>query len=349
VTITPSAKPLTFGGCCCRVRVGAGQSRWRQLSARRRAEATGPLAQTRGLLSELEAAHRIPEVQRLADVLRTDPLSDAGVRTAVGETFLRLGDSSEARRAFSEIVEFAPFDELARRRLGDLYRAHGWFEDAYRQYRTLAEIRPDDPTVSLLLAQAAAGAGRVDEALRLEQKLAETAEPGSSQGAARTAILWSSVRFAKLRKQARAQHDNTRLSALLSRMRRSGVLREAGAMRVSLTWSHPDAQLSLWTAHPGTGLARPTDIDPEFGIEALDVRDPEPGTYRIEVRRAGRDLRTTVDGELVVVWNEGRADEKIEVVPLRFDPSRRAYAWTLAERNLASAEPSAEAQRWGTP
>jgi hypothetical protein len=31
-------------------------------------------------------------------------------------------------------VEFAPLDELARRRLGDLYRAHGWFEDAYRQY-----------------------------------------------------------------------------------------------------------------------------------------------------------------------------------------------------------------------
>ena len=34
----------------------------------------------------------------------------------------------------------------------------GGMEDAYRQYLTLTEIRPDDPTVLLLLAQAAAGA-----------------------------------------------------------------------------------------------------------------------------------------------------------------------------------------------
>jgi Ca-activated chloride channel family protein len=90
----------------------------------------------------------------------------------------------DARRVFSEIVEFAPLDELARRRLGDLYRAHGWFEDAYRQYQTLASIRPDDPTVLLLLAQAAAGTGRIDEALRLEQRLMETAEPGAERGVA---------------------------------------------------------------------------------------------------------------------------------------------------------------------
>ena len=55
-----------------------------------------------------------------------------------------------------------------------------------------------DP-VNLLLAQAAAGAGRVDEALRLEQALAQTGQPGDAVGLARTALLWSSVRFAELR------------------------------------------------------------------------------------------------------------------------------------------------------
>ena len=103
-----------------------------------------------------------------------------GVRTAIGEMFLRFEDEPEARRVFSEIVEFAPEDALARRRLGDLYRAHGWFEDAYRQYQTLAAITPDDPSVALLLAQAAAGAGRVDEALRLEQGLAATSDPATT-------------------------------------------------------------------------------------------------------------------------------------------------------------------------
>jgi len=295
------------------------------------------------LLSELEASSKLPEAKRLAELLRRDPLADAGVRTAIGEMYLRLSDESEARRVFSEIVEFAPQDELARRRLGDLYRAHGWYEDAYRQYQTLATIRPDDPSVSLLLAQAAAGAGRIDEALRLEQKLAETAEPGASEGIARTALLWSSVRFAELRKAARDAHDDAKLAALAQRMRRSGVLREAGAMRVSLVWSHPDAGLSLWASHPGLSLVRPDDLSPEYGLEAFDVREQEGGAYAIEVRRTGGDARTAVEGKLVVVWNEGTASEKIEVVPLRFDITHRAYAWRVTGDALAGAPLSSAA------
>lgn len=295
------------------------------------------------LLEELERLGRTAEARRLADDMRMDPLADAGVRTAIGEMFIRLGDEQEARRVFSEIVEFAPNDELARRRLGDLYRAHGWFHDAYRQYQTLASIRPDDPTVLLLLAQAAAGSGRVDEALRLEQRLAETAEPGAASGVARTALLWSSVRFAELRKRARDADDHEKLRALVARMRRSGVLREAGDLRVSLVWSHPDAMLSLWAGHPGLGLTRPTDITPELGIEAFDVREQEGGTYKLEVRRAGRDHLTRVDAKLVVVWKEGTNEERIEVVPLRFERDRRAFAWTLSGTTLAEAAPSPEA------
>jgi len=303
------------------------------------------------LLEELERADRHAEARRWADRLRVDPMADAGVRTAIGEMYLRFGDEAEARRAFSEIVEFAPLDELARRRLGDLYRAHGWFEDAYRQYHTLSEIRPDDPSVLLLLAQAAAGVGRVDEALRLERRLSETAEPGQSVGVARTALLWSSVRYAKLRKAAQEANDQERLETLLSRMRASGVLREAGQLRASLTWSHPDAQLSLWASHPGLGLSRPTDLSPEYGIEVFDVEEAESGRYRFEVRRAkpgkGRAHLGAVTAELVLVWNEGQADEKIEVVPLRLEGERLAMAWTLEGQNLAEAEPSREAMRGG--
>ena len=58
------------------------------------------------------------------------------------------------------------------------------------------------------------------------------------------------------------------------------------------------------------------------------------GEYRIQVQRAGDDHRTRADAELVVVWNEGQADEKIQIVPLRFEGTRRAYAWTLRARDL---------------
>lgn len=297
------------------------------------------------LLEELEAQGRVPEAARLAERLRTDPLADPGVRTAIGELYLRLGMPDEARRTFSEIVEFQPMDELARRRLGDLYRAHGWYEDAYRQYETLVSIRPDDPTALLLLAQAAAGAGRIDEALRLEQRVMETSEQGAMEGVARTAMLWSSVRFAELRKDAREHGAESDLDALLMRMRRSGVLRNARALRVSLVWSHPDANVSLWTSHPGLSLSRPDDLYSELGIEAFDVAEQEPESYRVEVRRDVRDRLGAIEARLVVVWNEGQADEQIEVVPLTFDAEHRAFAWTLTGRDFTPATPSEEALR----
>jgi hypothetical protein len=292
------------------------------------------------LLEELEVQHRFPEMRRMAARMRVDPLADGGVRTAIGEMYLRQDSTEDARRTFSEIVEFAPLDELARRRLGDLYRAHGWYEDAYRQYETLATIRPDDPLVLLLLAQAAAGAHRTDEALRLEQRVMETAAPGVRDGVARIAQLWSSVRFAELRAAARDGGDEAQLGALLSRMRRSGVLRGAGDLRVSLVWEHPDADIALWSARPGEALTRPADLDSELGIEAFDVEESESGTYRIEVRRTTTDRVGTIAARLVVVWNEGRANERVETETLTFGPGVRALAWTITGTARAIAEPT---------
>lgn len=291
------------------------------------------------LLSALEQADRIPEALRLAHDLRADRLADAEVRTAVGELFLRHDHEVEARRVFSEMVEFSPYDALARRRLGDLYRAHSWYDDAYRQYQTLAEIRPDDPTVQYLLAAAAAGAGRVDEALRLERSLSESPEPGASGGLARVAVFSSSARLAKLRRTAREENNAEQLRILTARMRRSAVLREASALRVTLTWAHPHAGLSLWGSHPNLSLSRPPDVWADLGIEVFDVEDLESGEYRIEVRRERRDLSTSVEAELVLVWNEGQDDEQILVVPLRFEDDQRVVAWTISGRELQEAEP----------
>lgn len=302
------------------------------------------------LLAELEEASRIPEAKRLAHALRMNPLIDAEVRTRIGEMYLRLDDEREARRVFSEIVEFAPVDELARRRLGDLYRAHGWFDDAYRQYQTLARIRPDDQSVNLLLAQAAAGAGRVDEALRLEQTLLGSASSGTLGGISKVAMYWSSVRFAKLRKKNAG--DQEELESLRRRLRRSAVMRNAVPLRVALTWSHPDAGLGLWAAYPALSLSRPRAIYPTFGIEVFEAQELEDGTYRFEVRRngperepggkssqRGPDLQT-VEAELVVIWNEGEEDEAVQVVPLSFDEEKKAYAWTLAGRELRETTPT---------
>lgn len=286
------------------------------------------------LLEELEAAGLDDAALRLAHAMRVDPLSDAGVRTAIGELLLRRGREDDARRAFSEIVEHAPQGELARRRLGDLYLAHGWMDDAYRQYETLRDLRPDDPSVLLSLARAAAGAGRVDEALRLEQRLSQTAEPGAASGIARVALLWSAVRYARLRMQASGDAD--RIAQLDRRRRRSGVLAHAAALRVTLTFAHPDAGVSLWAAHPSDGsLARPSDLAPEHGLEAFEARELDAGAYRVEVRRDPGALGA-VDAELCVVWSEGRPEERVSIVPLRFEGERRSFAFRIDSGRLVS-------------
>jgi hypothetical protein len=132
------------------------------------------------------------------------------------------------------------------------------------------------------------------------------------------------------------------------------VLGQASDLRVSLVWSHPDARISLWASHPGLALSRPTDISPELGIEAFDVVESETGQYRIEVRRPPPESgfhTTPVEAELVAVWNEGREDEKVEVVPVRFAPSATgtagpgdlAFAWTINGRELREAR----SEGWG--
>src|SRR5262249_32730284 len=92
------------------------------------------------LLDALEEAGD-DAARELGRKLRAGPDADARVRTAVGELYLRLAaraqdpaqkaaDEAEGRRAFGEIVEFSPDDPIARRRIGDLLRAHGWYSEA---------------------------------------------------------------------------------------------------------------------------------------------------------------------------------------------------------------------------
>ncbi len=273
------------------------------------------------LLALLEEAHQLDEAARVAWSLRADPASDARARQAVGEFFARRGDGDEAARAFSEIVEFAPFDPWARRRLGDLYRAHARFEDAYREYATLAWLTPNDPSVLLLLAQAAAGAGRIDEALRLQERLGEATAAGGA-GASDVpsfARTWTSVRLAGLRADARKRNDRALLARLAARGRSDGVLAWSGELLVALTWAHPDAQLQLWSTLPGDAAAKRAPVrGGGVGVEALRLARVGGRPLRLAIRRPTSGDPARYDGELWLLWNEGSDDEHLERVPIHF-------------------------------
>ncbi len=261
------------------------------------------------------------EANRLIESIRTDPGADAAVRQAVGEYLIRRGEGAEGARALSEIVEFAPFDPWGRRRLGDLYRAHGFYDAAYREYQGLSWLLPQDETVMLLLADAAAGQGRTDEALRLTSRVAEAVGAQKTQkGAPAWARALYAVRLARLLDDAKKKGDANLLGQLKVRGRSDGLVGYAGKLLFAVTWSHPDAQIELQLLPPGRGtdLQRASLQGGSVGIEAQRYERIDAGEWKVRVFRSGSSTAGEYKGELTVIQNAGDEGEVIVRQPISF-------------------------------
>lgn len=288
---------------------------------------------TEEVLGSAEAA------RRTAEEVRRDPYADAQARTAVGELFIRLGDEPAARRAFSEIVEFAPRDPLARRRLGDLYRAHGWFDEAYRQYQTLLVLEPNDQAVLLLLASAASGAGHIEEALGLEQRVISTSEPGGETGVSRIALWQTALRLGQLREEARQKNDSEGLARLFLRAQKAGALGLSRPVRVLLTWAHPEADLELKVAGESEPLGPATDLAPQLGLLGWRSAKNAPiEPYQIEVTRGDRAGALKYGAELTVITNEGEKSERLWRLPIAFGGDTTSARFVLRAGKVEKVE-----------
>ncbi len=298
------------------------------------------------LLDALEDAKDDAGARELGRALRARPDADARLRTAVGELYLRLAahaaqpadraaDEAEARRAFGEIVEFSPDDPVARRRLGDLLRAHGWYAEAARQYETLARLAPDDGTVALLLAAAAEGQGRLEEAVKWTEKGGASGAPDVSQSPAATARAFAATYLAWGRKAAldadkkvEADHLAARLVRVLSADRRANGKGPRGT-RVALTWAHPELHPTLWTNALGSPMPAP-EGDVTLGIAQATVptRDDAFAEVRLEPDEAAHAARLGATATLTVVFDETGAGERILRSTVRFEaggPATRRF------------------------
>jgi Ca-activated chloride channel family protein len=289
------------------------------------------------LLNAFEDAGNPGPARDLARKLRERPDADASVRTAVGELYLRLSERAtvptdkadllaEGRRAFGEIVEFAPEDPVARRRLGDLLLAHGFFADAARQYETLARLTPDDAKVSLLQASAAEGQGLLEEALKWAEKGGASGAPDADSGAAVTARALAATHLAWARLAALDGKRNEELEALAARAARvlSGSRIDPDkpvGVRICLTWTHPELHPSLWTNALGTAMPA-VDGDITLGVAQAVV--PERADSFVEVRLEPGDVahaaRLGATAELTIVFDELGKTEKIVRKRLKFEP-----------------------------
>ena len=194
------------------------------------------------MVRALADARQKDEALELGRRLRERGLMSPSLSIALGDVLADSGFEDDSIRTYSEIVEFDPLSADTRRLLGDVYLRHGWYPAAYRQYRTLTDVAAGDPVSWLRLAAAAAGAGRVDEALRIERQVA-TAEgtPGPNDPRAWARLL-SAGRLGRLFADAAAGSGEAESAS--RKLKELGVLTGPGALLI-VTWEDYATALAL--------------------------------------------------------------------------------------------------------
>jgi tetratricopeptide (TPR) repeat protein len=192
----------------------------------------------------LAQAGRKDEALALGRRLRDQGLLTPQIARGLGDVLARAGNADEAVRTYSEIVEFDPESIDSRRLLGDIYLGHGWYEPAYRQYRTITELSQADPLGWLRLAAAAAGVGRIDEALRLERRVASAQGTPGPNDPRRWARLISAARLARL--IASPPKSGARPESVKRELKELGLFSGPGEL-VLLTWEDLGADVALTT------------------------------------------------------------------------------------------------------
>lgn len=164
----------------------------------------------------------------------------------LGDVLADSGDEEEALRTYSEIVEFDGQSALSRRVLGDIFLRQGWYPAAYRQYKTLTDLDGKNPLAWLRLANAAAGAGRVDEALRIDREVAGGEGTPGPNDPRMFARLLSASRLGFLLDKPDPAAGVT-AEAVSRKIKELSLFSGPGTLSI-LTWEDLDAQLVVGTA-----------------------------------------------------------------------------------------------------
>ncbi len=253
------------------------------------------------LVKLLVEADKKDEAVALGRRLRDQGFLTPSIARQIGDVLSRAGLADEAVRTYSEIVEFDPDGIDSRRLLGDIYLGHGWYEPAYRQYRTLTESAKDDALGWLRLAAAAAGTGRVDEALRLERKIAGAQGTPGPSDPRRWARMLSAARLARLIEKPPA---GTNPEAMKRELKELQIFSGAGSL-VLLTWEDLSADLLLVTQLDGkdVGLGEPTDAA-KAGLSSvlLTTADATRASFVARLRSPKKDVPVKLERH-DAVWN----------------------------------------------
>jgi len=300
------------------------QARLETLQRLLEAHPDDPLARIRWVQALVEAG-RADEARAEAWRLRRDGLAGLGLLQLLCDLEAEAGRIDDARRICSELVEFNPDDPALRQLLGDLFLRHGWHEAAYRQYRTLVDLRPADPTAQLRLALAAAGAGRVDEAMRLQRKVAGEDGESGPHDPRRAARYHLAAQLGRLMQAALAASDAEQLAGLGRSLKRAQVFPGEGTVEL-VQWEDLTASLDVELRRgPDAVAVAERLLAPETGLVALHLGPRAPTNTAPVIKLQGAPLRRPVSfTRLRIGWN-GRSFT-VQQQPGTLPPAAREVA-----------------------
>ena len=247
------------------------------------------------LLSLLEAAGKRDTLLVEIAHIRTDPFADAGLLAAGASALRRMDLEDEGRRAFGELVERAPRDPWTLGFVGDRLRAEGLYDDALAAYTRLDRAMPDDAGVVLRLALAQAGAGRLDVATRLLDRVAQTGGRGDDGRLSELASIVSSTLLAGARQ---TPHGPDADALLVRRLAQTPLPDVESVILVRSPPAERPVLVSVARREKDTE-GEPADLDASaMGLSAVRI-ERGGGVSRIHLRRTegadtGRPLHATV-------------------------------------------------------
>ncbi len=254
----------------------------------------------------------------------------------LGDIQAQLGERDAALRTWSAVVELLPDDASAHRALASALKQAGETKAACARLRRAVELRKDDARLRFEWAVCQQRVGRHEQARKLfEGILADDKAPRLVLGPAKQ-------RLAQLygRRQAAASANARDEDAQTWRAKRSALRVPGGtssAIKVYLGWDTDRSDIDLWVTTPSGervwyrhkhgkhGGALFGDVTTGYGPEMFTIGRAQSGTYKVAVNYFGTSRRGLREarGEVIIVTNEGRADEQRKVLPYRlFEPGQ---------------------------
>lgn len=247
--------------------------------------------------------------------IRGDIFADAGLLAECASALRRLGLDAEGRRAFGDLIERAPRDPWTLGYVGDRLRAEGLYEEAVAAYLRLDVAMPDDPAVTLRLALAHAGAGRLDVATRLLDRVAQSGGRGDDGRLGELASIVS----ASLLANARGDKPAAETDALLVRRLAQTPLPDVSSIilvRTPLTDDKVEVSIARNVKDKDE---LPADLDGSaMGLSAVRI-ERGGGTARLRVKRTGAASTRPTKGLVTALVLGGQDRSKAKLVTREID------------------------------